>query len=466
MEIWALNLLAELFKERLEALGMKQKDLLDDKISAATLSNLATGKRRVGRSYVVRIFNKLGIKEEELPLLLSETKLQEKEDNLLDIQIRMRSIENTIDFVGPDQGIKELKEIGIEKDHPYLSLKEYLIGKAYFFKSNWKKACDHFQYAIQIYDQHPKLAYTNIKSACLYNLSRICYRENDFSQALNYVNKGLDEFVTNGERFYDKYNLLIAKVIYLEKLERNDEAMEILFDLEQDSSTIDTEVKLNMYQMMAFLYNKKKMLKKSIHYAEIGIDLARREKNYDRSFELWTTLASAYQQIGDLSKAKICLKTASSFENKIRRKFLSIYNSIQLGKLYEQEGNYTLAQSTLEEAVQRGSKENEALFLSQALNSLGDCLVKQKLGEQAIENYLKAYQIAQKHSFLSQERDIAMKLALYYKGKDLMEYNKFSARHFDLSVELAKYGGGKMELNEQILHLLTDRQTMGDPPDN
>ncbi len=466
MEIWDLNKLARLFKEKLKESGLKQKDMVDETVSPSTISNLATGKKRVGKEIVVHVFKKLGIGEEELPLLLTEEKNEAKIEHS-GLMLKLRSIENNIDFVSPDQGLKELKQLKMENNDPYLSHTEYLIAKAYQYKGNWRKACDHYQRAIQIYDNHPEIADTNLKSACLYNLGRICYRKNDICQALEFANKGLKAFISDGARIFDKYNLLISKVIYLEKLERNDEALDILLDLLQNHmDQINSEIKLNLYQMLALLYNKKKMYPKAIYYATIGIDMARREKNYDRSFELWTTLASSYKNTGDFEKAKLCFETASRFEDKIRRKFLSVSNHLQLGLLYIKEGNIQLAQSVLEEAVQKGKKENDALLLFKSLNALGDCLLRQNKNEEAIQYYQLADHIAQKHSFKAQERELVLKLALYYKKRDLVKYQEYSTRHFELSVQLSQNGGDEMNLNEQIQHLLTEVKAVGDPPDN
>lgn len=207
----------------------------------------------MGKEIVIHVFKKPGIGEEELPLLLTEEK-NEAEKEHSGLMLKLRSIENNIDFVSPDQGLKELKQLKMENNDPYLSHTEHLIAKAYQYKGNWRKACDHYQRAIQIYDSHPEIADTNLKSACLYNLGRIWYRKNDIRQALEFANKGLTAFIPDGARIFDKYNLLISKVIYLEKLERNDEALDILLDLLQNHmDQIDSEIKLNLYQMLALL---------------------------------------------------------------------------------------------------------------------------------------------------------------------------------------------------------------------
>jgi tetratricopeptide (TPR) repeat protein len=465
MEIWDLNKLASLFRKRLEELEMKQKDLVDDTISAPTISNLATGRKKVKRETVIRLFEKVGISEEELPKLLGNEQ-SEVINDYSKLNLIFTSLEIDIDFLGPDIGLKNLRKLKLDTNNPYYFMYEYLIGKAYFYKEKWNKACDHFQKAIHLYDSNPKMSYTNIKSACLYDLGRIFYRENNISQALEYANTGLDLFCSDGERLLTKYGLLISKAIYLEKLERNDEALEILLDIyENDMDKIDTEIKLNLYQMLALLYNKKKMYPKAIHFAQIGIELGRLDKNYDRSFELLTTLASAFKNLGEIDKAKICFQTASRFEDKIRRKFLSVYNNLQLGLLYDKEGNLASAESALREAVTKGKEENDALLLFQALDALGNCLLKQNNDKEAIEQYEAAHKIAQKHSYLVQERDIVLKLALYYKNRDLAKYQKYSTRHFEVSVQLSQNGGDDMTLIEQIQSLISERKAAGDPPD-
>ncbi|MBS7529356.1 helix-turn-helix transcriptional regulator [Hazenella sp. IB182353] len=465
-----LNRLGSLFRTRREQLAYKIEDLAEDGLSISTISNFETGKKKVKRNKIIRLFEKVGITYKQIPSLVREEKKKIDQDRRL-IHLHLLAIENHIQFVCPTQGLKQLKEVKrlvqAKKYEELLPTIEYIAGKAYYKKENWTKAKDHYYKSMQLLETHPDWSKSNVYEGCLYELARIAFRESDMVSALKLVEQGIQAFHKDGERSYLYDQLMISKVIYAEILERNEDAFDTLSEMWQDTDKIDTEVLLNMYQLQATLYIKRSRYENAVQYAQTGIDIARRNRNYDRSFELWTTLGSAYIHLDELTEAKICFESASQFEHKIQRKFLSIQNLIELGLLHLKEGNERVAQTLLEEAVKKAAKAKEALLHFKAFDALGDCLLQQQKALDAVKRYEQALSIAHQHAFLSQEKQLTLKLAQHYEKNDLTKHSKYCAQYYRLSVQLLDKGGETSVVAPDVIQsTLTERQAAGDPPDS
>ncbi|WP_044640694.1 helix-turn-helix domain-containing protein [Risungbinella massiliensis] len=464
MNSYSINQLGRAFRKKREEMGVKLEELVEKGISAGTISNFENSKKKVHPNKIIRLFAKIGIERDQLPYLVE----QEEEAPFIEkLEIDLMAIESAMDLVEVKQSHKKLIEIK-EMNPPirFQPLIEYLLGKACYKKEKWSKAQQYYLQAIQLMEENPSLQETNIASLAYYGLARSSYRENDLSQALQFIKLGLESFDENGERDHLKYQLLLSKAIYLEKLEQNEEAMDVLSELWNYMERIDTEIALNMYQLTASLYIKSKRDHKALPYILKGIDIARRNENYDRSFELWTTLGTAYLNSEKLDQAKACFEIASKLECKIRRKYLSVQNDIQLGQLYMKEGEFEKAREVLDEAIKKGKKENDAHLLFKALDTSGDCYLQLQELPQALENFERALEIGQKHNFLVLQRELALKLALLYEKRDLFKFQKYSTLHFRLSVQLAQNGGEiTMQANENLQYLLNERMAVADPPE-
>jgi tetratricopeptide (TPR) repeat protein len=424
-------------------------------VSAAVISFVERGKKKVGENKLSRLFQEVGLSQEKIPELLQE-KVQL--DNLsYDLaKVSLTAAETAIDYGHLREGWNRIRDIEeVIKKSNLLALVEYLKGKYFFRKENWTKSHTHFQYAISIcQDDLKSLRLLNIEAASYYELGRCHSQLNELQQALRCIEKGLSVFSLKGERQSTKYVLLISKVIYLEKLERDTEAENILTAMWPEIDKIDTETKLNMYQSKVNLLNKHKLFIEAIEFAEIAIDLARREKNYDRSFEMWTTLGSIYKDLGNLEMAKVCFKTAQVFESQIRKKYLPAYNYTELGKLYSLISDLTQAESYLTDAVRLSKVAGDAFHRYQALKALSECLWLQNKPE-SLEVLEQAYHLAKKHSFQNQEQDSSLKLAQYYQSYNKEKHDFYTKAYYQISLKLA---GGE---NEMLV-----RNQVGDPPDN
>ncbi|WP_028776450.1 helix-turn-helix domain-containing protein [Shimazuella kribbensis] len=458
---WDRKQLGVLCKKRREKLGFKQHTLADERISVASISNLENGTKRLSEELLAYYFQeKLEWSIEDLPKLLQAQAEKEKQERFT-IGLRLRTVENDLDCVSIQEGLKMIRQMEqeLKGNRPYFAVLEYLRGKCYYHSDKLDKAIAHFQQAIRIYEEHPSIHYTNIKTACLYQLSRVFHVMNNLDFALSCAQDGLRSFLHDGERQYVQYSLYISQVIYFEKLERNSEAMEIIELLEGHFAELDTEMKLNLYQLKATLYNKDRRFIKAIHYTELGIDIARREKKFDRCFELWTTAGTVYKNMGKFDASELCFQTAAKFENKVNKKQLVAQNGKEFGQLYLLQGNIVLAVERLKQALQMSKKSKDSLRYCEVLQALGECYLQQKHREEAIQYLKEAHEVAQDHSFYPQEREIVILLAKFYEKSNIIKYNHYSSRLFHISLKL------KEEVSEPMrIHELKTRAA-GDPPD-
>ena len=138
--------------------------------------------------------------------------------------------------------------------------------------------------------------------------------------------------------------------------------------------------------------------------------------------------------------AKICFQTAARLEPKLEDKFLSAYNCKELGLLYLQEGEFELAETALEKAIIRSKKVKDALQLCESYTALGDCYLKQKQNQKAIQQYEEAYQLSKQYGFYYQEKNLTLKLAKYYEPRNVIKHEKYLKLFYKVSVEFLENG--------------------------
>lgn len=379
--------------------------------------------------------------------------------------MQLRSIDNDIVCVSTKQALKRLNELEKELKElspGYLAHVEYLRGRCYSRRpTTLDKAKTHFQNAISLFEQHKSIQHTYIKAASLYHLSRITHDENNLEEALFLINKGLEEIKKcskeNGEKI--KYHLLICKVIYLEKLDRVIEANNVLKIMWNGLERIRTEVFLNMCQLQAMVYKKLNFLDEAIGIAEIGIELAKKESRYDRCFEMWTTLGSIYVEKKEFEIAKLCFKTASNFEEKVKRPHLITHNYTELGSLYLIEGQIDEAQQVLEKALK--IKTTDAVRLCETIQALGNCFIQKNDIRKAIEYFERAQNLARKHALRLQEYRITLKLIQHYENINMVKHRENLQRLYHLD---SLIGGDTMKHQNREISINPIKQA-GDPPD-
>lgn len=454
--------LGELLRKSRLKEGITQEELADELgFSTATLSKIERGTTRVSKAKLIRICTKFNINYDEY---LSRYVLKQEKVDELNLDLLFMVIEHDLNMINPEKAWGKIRKLDLNKDDPTLTEIMFLKGKYYERIEKWNEAQEHYQKALRLVDRHQKIN-TNIKAASFNGLSRLHNHLNNLDQALSFVQQGLKCFVEDGERKYVKYHLFISKIAYLEKLNRDDEALAIIEKIWPHKEEIEsTEAHLNLYQARAELYNKNGLYEQAIHYAREGIEKARIDRMYDRSFELWSTLGESYSKKGNFSNAEICFKSALELETKIRRKYLLVSTYTLLGRLYLETGDIQIAKNILKTAIKWGENTKDDFRLIEALVAMGDCFVEQNLNIDANNFYKQALEIAEKHSFLHQQSDILMKLAKNYEDTDLGEYKKCVEKHFIVAVQLRERRRSKMRVHEQLFSSKLDSSI--DPPDD
>lgn len=433
MSMWDDPRLRKLLREKRERMGLKQQDLADDVVSAATISNYETGKKKVGVNKIIYIFQKIGVTEIDLPQLLH---LQEQDETNYSttLNLQLKAIESGIDCGDVMRSLKRLREISIDQEHPKACEVEYLRGKCYFKREKWEKALSCFERAIDLSNKNPESGTSHMIAASLYDMGQIYFQKNNIIQALKSVIEGLQVIQSEKERTY--YRLLLSKAIYLEKLERNEESLQTLELLQTEKKQTEIELDLQLYGLLATLYKKIGIYEKAITYAEKGIEIARQSKNYDQLFQLWTTLGSIYRKLEHYDLAKICFQTSAELEDRLDRKILSIYNQVQLGTLYLREQNYQSAEQVLLNAVQLGELVNGGIHLCEAFIALADCYHKQQKDHLYIQYLEKAYRLSNHYNFQVQKKSILLKITQHYEATDISKFQRYLTEYYKTSLQL------------------------------
>ena len=308
-------------RKRRKDLGLRQSDLVDNMIKLHTIRKVEKGEV-VNEDIYMRICNKLDLDIKQLSTSYDDEKEQEEQ-----LKFQLFAIEHDIDMAGPDKGLEELRKTEIDKNSPLLPTYLFLKGKCLARKKHWKKAQAQFLKTLSLIKQYPEWKPSNVKAATYNELGRCCYYLNNIEQALHYIEKGLESYDSSGEREYVVYHLKMSKVIYLEKLNRNEDAFRTLEKMWKEVDKIESiEIRSSMYEVHATLLSKQELHEKAIEYATKGLHLARVDQNVDRAFELWTALGDCYQNMGDYFKAEVAFRTALKLEKKNRKKkYVGIY---------------------------------------------------------------------------------------------------------------------------------------------
>lgn len=436
MGIWNDPRLRKLFREKREQLGLKQQDLSDDTVSAATISNYETGKKKVGEDKIVYIFKKVGVSEEDLPNLLQTQEKDESEQNQF-LEIQLKSIETTIDCGDVMASLKRLRELNIDPNHYLACRVEYLRGKCYSKREKWEKANSYYERAIYLYDKNEEKPDNYCKALSLYQLAYIYSRKNNLQQALIAINEGIRCLESMKEPSVPLFQLLLSKASYLEKLDRNEEALQVLDQIQEENKIIHSDMILAKLEILTTIFKKIGMYENSIHFAYQGIELARQLKNDNRLFYLWTLLGSVYYLQNNHDLAKICLQTSMELEDGISKQVLDTPHRIQLGQLYLRFNNYNQAESYLKNAIQASIQStNIDPKVSEAIIALAECYHLQNNENEYLHHLEKSYHLAQKHQLLPLQKSILLRITRYYESRDYEQYKSYLNEYYKVSIQL------------------------------
>jgi len=412
--------------------GYTMIELEDEQISRSTISNIENGLINVTEDKARYYCRKLGFEFDDIPRLAEEER-QKKEMIAIDLMI----IENKIDLVNPDEALDKLKALELNfKENPELAIKaKYLKGRYNISKRNWKLAQKCLNKVITWTNRHETLERLNLKTAAYNELSRISYFNDNMKEALEYIRLGIESYKENAEKKSLIHILKMSKIIYLNNLDRPNEALEELNQLWSEIDRIkNSEVLLNMFALKAKLLQEFKMHKEAVEVAKEGIELARGCKIPNRSCELWNALGSIYRTQGKIKEAEACYLMALTLKDQVqqlKRGFVLFPIYKELGKLYIEQQQLQKAEEILSEAIKQKENVNPLQF-NGILITLGDCYSEQKQWEKAIDPYKKALKTAQEFEITKQIHDITARLCRCWEN--LNNQRKF----YDCLIDLYK----------------------------
>ncbi|WP_194830711.1 tetratricopeptide repeat protein [Laceyella tengchongensis] len=246
------------------------------------------------------------------------------------------------------------------------------------------------------------------------------------------------------------------------------ESLQILEELWSEQNTIpSTEALLNMYDLQAKFYFKMQLYDKAISFTKEGIERARIDKMYDRSYELWTTLGGCYIKKKQLDEAQRCFRTALNLEKYIRRDYLIVTSQTQLGLLYLKQKNVVKAKELLEEAVRLGRKCNDVHRLNEALVGLGDCYLAEPNYKKARQCFEEALSLTKKQNDFDKKEDSILIKLLVCTNKDSKDYQDYEKRFIQIhmnKLDLHLPQGGEVNMRPD-LQTNSIKINSADPPD-
>lgn len=152
----------------------------------------------------------------------------------------------------------------------------FLKGRISFELKHWKKSKELLEETLNGLDECPDLEESNLHSICLNDLGRLSFYDSDYNTALSYTENAIKVFNDNGKRIYYKPYLYLNKVIYLEKLERDEEACRVLEYLYThiDKFRNNLGVVIQIHEQFANLLLKSGSPIKAKEHAEEGLQKA------------------------------------------------------------------------------------------------------------------------------------------------------------------------------------------------
>jgi tetratricopeptide (TPR) repeat protein len=413
--------IGELLRKRRKELGLRLEDLADEFISPSTISNIERGITYVNEDKVRYVADKLGVDLDKIHELLEKEKQEEEQ-----LELRLAAVENMIDLMSPDKGLERLRKLEIPNNHAMSAVSHYLRGKIYLHKKNWIKAQNHFLEAIRIVDQKPERLQSNIKAASYHALSRIAHdAHQDPEQALRYVEEGLEAFQPEGDRSYYRYTLLIARVTYLEQLDRIEEALHQINELWNEIHRIDSvEAVLDLYRARVQILSRLNLYEEAIRYAGKGIETARINKKVEQACDLWMMLGRVFIAQKKWDEAEHCFRTALGLQDKFRSDKVKAKIYTFLGFIQLQSGESEEARKLLEEASATVSGSAHEREFGDTWLVLGDTYRLEERYPEAEKIYEKALAIFEEEKNLRRRREILLRLASCHERTDPEKFQK------------------------------------------
>ncbi|SHF16727.1 Tetratricopeptide repeat-containing protein [Seinonella peptonophila] len=413
MKQLALHEMGEIIRKVRKDRGLRLEDLADENISPATVSNIERGVAHVSPEKIAYLLNKLNLPQHRLPEMLIEEK-----NDLQKIKFKFLLISSLHAIGLSDDALDELENLNLEDTHPYIAQAYYYKGQCFYQREKWKQAERAFYNALRASQQHPYKE-SNMEAASYLMLSLVSSQQNQFEQALEYINLGIETFLEDGENKFVKFSLYCNKVHLLKKAKRITEGMQIIQSIWSSIPLIqDLEIALSFYTLRAEFSHRSGMNDEAIYYATEGIRIAKRNNHHQALLELWTTLGVIYIGLKETDLAHTCFEMAHKLEHKLTNDGRIIVPYLHQGILYMKQDRLERAHQTFHTGLNYAEKLGNIEQTANILYQLGQCSLLMQRVEDAIGYFRRGVEFVKKLENHDLEYQYWHGLAQCWDGRD------------------------------------------------
>jgi tetratricopeptide (TPR) repeat protein len=379
--------------------GLRLKDLEDCHISSASISNLERGEVKARDGTFEYLLKKLGLTQESL-----KVRVEKEKEDIEEIRFTLECMESFLEQGVNEPAIKQLEQIQLEDFHPLTPYFCYLEGYYNRRLKNWPQARKSFQKGIRLCNQHNLKPQDNILAACYNQLSICSYNQNNFSQAIAFVDQGLEIFDSTLKREDIQYSLQSNKVLYLIKSSQMNYAAQTLDKLWDSIDKIKRKVVvITLHKFKSIILRNWGMHSKATTICEEGIRFASINGFQDQQLDLLNIIGSILLEQNELHKAEKRFHMVLLMDQNIDFPFVHIDAHTYLAILRSKQKNWLTAENHANEAIAWSKKITNDFRLAKAFIVKGDILCKQMKWEHAIPYYQETIKITSKHRFINRK---------------------------------------------------------------
>jgi transcriptional regulator with XRE-family HTH domain len=203
--------------------NLRLEDLADDNISVATISNIERGVAHVKFDKVRYLLDKLNLEIKDLPDILMDN-----EQELREIRFKLNQADYVWRLGKNEEALRRVNELELSDKHPLAPFAYYVKGKALQLMGKYVKSERALYTAINLCNQKGYDKSDNIEAASFLEIGMCCFHQNDIQKALEFTESGLDAFNEKGERTHIKHILICNQLIFLERLGRISEGLNLI----------------------------------------------------------------------------------------------------------------------------------------------------------------------------------------------------------------------------------------------
>ncbi|MCH5584747.1 helix-turn-helix transcriptional regulator [Shimazuella sp. AN120528] len=375
--------------------GLRLKDLEDYHISSGSISNLERGEVKTRDGTFEYLLKKLGLTQESL-----KKRVEKEKEEIEELQFTFECVKTLLEQELKDEVSKQLDSIQLENFHPLITYYCYLKGLFYRRSKNWKMARKYFHRGLDMCKQHKLEPSDNILAVSYNQLSIYSFNQNNFTEAIEYANKGLKIYDASLALADIKFSLISNKILYLIKLSQYDLATQLLNEVWDSIDKIErTSVALSLYKYRAIILRRRRMFSEAIAVCKAGIRLAGKNEIQYRHLDLINVMGSIFLEQEKWDKAEKRFQMVLLMDQKLDFPRRQVDAHIYLGVLYSKQKEWGKANEQTNTAIKISREIPDDFRSARALIVLGDILFKQMKWEKALSCYQEAVDLTRKHRF-------------------------------------------------------------------